>query len=240
LVKEMENADLVLVLGTTLAGMSADLLAHKANKSPTKLGSVMINLQQTQYDGEMTLKIQESMDIVLVRLLDHLGLGKCVAAGGECWEREENGYMYDDSSLKWRLLVAPLSPSPTQSPTQFIKPPTASCSVPTTLSTHVPYDADGNPSKRGTLWDLSEGKMMRLHKSHNWVGADSTRGISARDVLYMRIGAPNPKTCGFNVEVGLFDGGEFEVISKRSLGFWYLHEAKAGTLAHLPAMNSLQ
>ena len=61
MVKEAKNADLVLVLGTSLGGLNADQVAIRtAERSRNDqnyhgggaLGTVMINLQQTQHDGK--------------------------------------------------------------------------------------------------------------------------------------------------------------------------------------------
>jgi len=128
-----KDADLVLVLGTSLNGLNADGIAHEANEravnsatatkrnhkthciAATSLGSVFINLQQTEYDGQMTLKVNETIDIVLARVVEKLGLGtasmceKC----GERFCRERNGYMYsrknNNGDHRWDLLLKDLT-----------------------------------------------------------------------------------------------------------------------------------
>jgi NAD-dependent SIR2 family protein deacetylase len=75
--REAEEADLVLVLGTSLGGLNADQVATKTagrSRGGRALGAVMINLQQTEQDGKMSLRIFESTDLVLRLLLPHLGL----------------------------------------------------------------------------------------------------------------------------------------------------------------------
>merc|ERR1719207_196451 len=59
---DAETADLVLVLGTSLGGLNADQVATKAAERSIvsrsgALGTVCINLQQTEQDGIMTLRL---------------------------------------------------------------------------------------------------------------------------------------------------------------------------------------
>lgn len=72
-----DKADLVLVLGTSLAGMNADRMATSvaARQAQGKaLGSVIVSLQQTQLDASCTLRIFGSLDHVLSLLAAELGL----------------------------------------------------------------------------------------------------------------------------------------------------------------------
>jgi len=71
------TADLVLVLGTSLGGLTADQVATNAaerSRSGTSLGACMINLQQTVQDGKMTLRVFGKSDDVLRVLLNELDL----------------------------------------------------------------------------------------------------------------------------------------------------------------------
>lgn len=79
--RETEAADLVLVLGTSLGGLYADQVATRcaeralgATSGGPRLGSALINLQQTEQDGKMSLKVSGRSDDVLVRVLAELGL----------------------------------------------------------------------------------------------------------------------------------------------------------------------
>merc|ERR1712093_644243 len=77
MVNDAETADLVLVLGTSLGGLNADQVAIKPAKRSLKkgaLGTVMINLQQTEQDGKASLRIFGQSDEVLKRLLTELGI----------------------------------------------------------------------------------------------------------------------------------------------------------------------
>lgn len=63
-----DTADLVIVLGTSLGGLYADQVATTAAARSLKgqsLGTVCINLQQTQQDGKMSLRIFGKSDAVL-------------------------------------------------------------------------------------------------------------------------------------------------------------------------------
>jgi len=75
--EEAGTADLVIVLGTSLGGLNADQVAitpAKRSKKGHALGSIMINLQQTEQDGKMSLRIFEKSDKVLKMLLQALGI----------------------------------------------------------------------------------------------------------------------------------------------------------------------
>lgn len=77
MVNEAETADLVLVLGTSLGGLNADQVATKPAKRSLKrgaLGTVMINLQQTEQDGKASLRLFGQSDEILKRLLIELGI----------------------------------------------------------------------------------------------------------------------------------------------------------------------
>ena len=79
MIKESETADLVIVLGTSLGGLYADQVAtDTAERSrwdgdAAALGSVMINLQQTDQDGKMSLRLFGTSDDMLKLLLVELG-----------------------------------------------------------------------------------------------------------------------------------------------------------------------
>jgi len=81
MVKEANTADLVIVLGTSLGGLNADQVAIKTATRSRKdadyqgggaLGTVMINLQQTQQDGKSSIRIFGQSDDVMAKLLQKL------------------------------------------------------------------------------------------------------------------------------------------------------------------------
>merc|ERR1712198_260816 len=72
-----DEADLVLVLGTSLSGLNSDRVAKDpAQRSLTgkSLGTVIVNLQQTKQDGISSLRIFSQTDAVFSSLLDKLSL----------------------------------------------------------------------------------------------------------------------------------------------------------------------
>lgn len=77
--RDAADADLVLVLGTSLGGLNADQVATRAAERSLQgcaLGTVCINLQQTDQDGKMTLRLFGRSDDVLAELLLELGFGR--------------------------------------------------------------------------------------------------------------------------------------------------------------------
>ena len=82
--EDSETADLVLVLGTSLGGLYADEVAtHTAARTcdagggdDGPLGAVCVNLQQTEQDGKMSLRLFATTDETLAMLLAELGYGR--------------------------------------------------------------------------------------------------------------------------------------------------------------------
>jgi len=75
--RETQQADVVLVMGTSLGGLFADQVATECAMralSGASLGACIINLQQTSEDDKMTLRFSGKSDDVLVRLLAELAL----------------------------------------------------------------------------------------------------------------------------------------------------------------------
>ena len=72
-----QTADLVIVVGTSLSGLNADKIVTSLAKRSCQgksLGSVIINLQQTQCDGGSTLRIFSECDKLFDKLLSHLNI----------------------------------------------------------------------------------------------------------------------------------------------------------------------
>eukprot|EP00656_Telonema_subtile_P040196 TRINITY_DN4525_c0_g1_i3.p1 TRINITY_DN4525_c0_g1~~TRINITY_DN4525_c0_g1_i3.p1 ORF type:complete len:372 (-),score=75.45 TRINITY_DN4525_c0_g1_i3:93-1208(-) len=79
MIEDMKTADLVIVIGTSLGGLTADSIAVEAanrSRSGDSLGTVCINLQQTPLDDLMTLRMFDKSDNVLKQLVAQIGLGK--------------------------------------------------------------------------------------------------------------------------------------------------------------------
>jgi hypothetical protein len=73
--EDAEQADLVLVLGTSLSGLYADRVAKDTARRAARgaaLGTVIINLQQTPQDGSASLRLFGRSDDILARLAELL------------------------------------------------------------------------------------------------------------------------------------------------------------------------
>ena len=71
------EADLVLVIGTSLSGLNCDSVATQAadrSLDGDSLGTVIINLQQTEKDGIASLRLFAETDLVFKLVLETLGL----------------------------------------------------------------------------------------------------------------------------------------------------------------------
>ena len=78
-----QRADLVLAVGTSLAGMNADRLVHSCAARGSQRreqvgGTVIVGLQRTMYDGEATLRIFGTCDEVFLLLADALQIRELV------------------------------------------------------------------------------------------------------------------------------------------------------------------
>lgn len=91
-----QDADLILVLGSSLAGMNTDRIVRScatralhATTSDPCLGSVIVSLQRTPHDSESSLRIFSTIDSCLQMLAIELGLHlpdtcKPVSFGSSC------------------------------------------------------------------------------------------------------------------------------------------------------------
>jgi NAD-dependent SIR2 family protein deacetylase len=100
--EDAETADLVLVLGTSLGGLNADQVATKAAERSIvsrggALGTVCINLQQTEQDGIMTLRLFGKSDDLTRLLLRELGFPVArVRPGLPMWPKDSRALVpYD-------------------------------------------------------------------------------------------------------------------------------------------------
>merc|ERR1712093_790390 len=74
-----DQVDLCLALGTSMVGMNADRMAvapaERARRGKAgALGTVIVSLQQTQYDSISSLRIFAKIDQVMEMLAKELGL----------------------------------------------------------------------------------------------------------------------------------------------------------------------
>jgi NAD-dependent SIR2 family protein deacetylase len=98
--EDAETADLVIVLGTSLGGLNADQVATNAAERSVvsragALGTVCINLQQTEQDGIMTLRLFGKSDHLTGLLLRELGFSSA-RQRPQVWTRENRALVpYD-------------------------------------------------------------------------------------------------------------------------------------------------
>jgi NAD-dependent SIR2 family protein deacetylase len=74
---DSKTADLVIVIGSSLGGLTADQVATNCSERSTKgksIGTVCINLQQTVPDSGMSLRIFGKSDNILQRVVSELGM----------------------------------------------------------------------------------------------------------------------------------------------------------------------
>jgi len=217
MVWQAQNADLVVVLGTSLTGLNADqCVTHTARRSirPPQgvkrnqclrrnhkrgadrsatvraLGSVIISPQRTPQDGTATLRIFAKADDVMEALAQEFD-----------FEPRAMGHGVSRSADLF----------PMQS--QII----------------VPYDRNGVLSTEvKTCWDLSVGEKVRISAHNNIEGAMQP---ADKDLTCDTVGTicrRREETCSILID---FNG------TKKQLGLWWLETAQRGGMQHLPVVN---
>merc|ERR1712179_879594 len=101
-----KTADLVIALGTSMGGLNADQMVSKCAQRQGSLGSVMINLQQTQLDGMMSVKIFGKTDDVLGMLMNKCKFTVPFDKKGDRLVKRvsnSNRTVLDDDKSKWTV-----------------------------------------------------------------------------------------------------------------------------------------
>ena len=98
---EWEHAnDLCIAMGTSLSGFNADRVpatAAQCYDAGSSLGLVIINLQQTPYDGQSSLRIFGRVDDVMLLLSSELGIASTVRPAGHVYQPDvAAGSMIDE------------------------------------------------------------------------------------------------------------------------------------------------
>ena len=98
--RDATDADLVIVIGTSLGGLNADQVATNCAQRSlqgTSLGAVCINLQQTPEDASMSLRLFGKSDAILAKVLARLAfLGEELPALKRLkWKRRRALVPYD-------------------------------------------------------------------------------------------------------------------------------------------------
>jgi len=231
--REAAEADLVLVMGTSLGGLNADQVATECASraaSGASLGSVIINLQQTEQDGKMSIKVSARTDDFLALLLRELGLE-----------------LPDASQLPMMQRTAAGKSSGGGGGRRADAFPSTWSNVP--LAALVPYDAKGARLPEGStmprMWlDLRPGAKVALSKYHNHQGAKQPNTIhigarkgqkfNGKELLNIGrgIGAVvgrDDASCAFKLNI------ESAPIK---LGLWWMEAAVRGGPELLPVVNS--
>jgi hypothetical protein len=218
---EAAAADLVLVLGTSLGGLNADQVATECAERASRgesLGSCIINLQQTEQDGLMTLNFKGKSDDVFGLLLAELGV-----------------------SLADALPRSQAAAKPTAALPTLASWPDVTCAL-------VPYDAQGRrlppDSQAPRMWlDLRPGAKIKLSAEHNHQGARQPNSIHIGAKKGQKFqGKPienagpghgavvkrDEASCSFKLNV---EG------TPMRLGLWWLEAASRGGPAMLPVVN---
>ena len=156
MVSEAEQADLVLVVCSSLQGHTTDFLAHKPaarSLGGAALGTVILGPHQTALDGAATLRLFAEPETALGLLLATLRV---------CPARPQPDPLLHAARVSSEY-------SSTENYHKLISPNPILC---TDHSVEVPYDRCGfRSASRTILLDLSAGQRVRLHPQHNCPGS---------------------------------------------------------------------
>lgn len=215
MVSDALEADLVVVMGTSLSGLNADRMASTpAARSANGgcLGFVIINLQQTPLDGTATLRLNARADDVMKMLL-----GCCQ--------------------------LPPLPPPPPPLAADTFAHVPLRLAVPYDARGVRLSDVEKADESRWTWLDCRDGARVKLTEGHNIQGAQQPgmMHIGASEPVRRRDGstiAPaegyghvvrrDPPSCSFVLSI--------EGVQMR-LGVWWLEAAARGGPAKLPIVN---
>jgi NAD-dependent SIR2 family protein deacetylase len=209
------SADLVVAVGTSLAGMSADAVVHAAAAraaARAALGAVVVGLQRTSADGDATLRIFGECDAVFGALAAELGLGDAVPPA------RPTGTFFRPPVLAPPAGAAPDDDDDGAVDARY-------------RLRGVRFDAMGRalgaaaPAGCATDLDLRDGARLVV-PSGPYAGAQGE--VDGRD----REGHPR---CRFMVR--LKQGSSFKVPSMMALGTWWLQAAADASVHQLPVVN---
>lgn len=205
-----KTADLVIALGTSLSGLNADRMVVDCAEREGSLGSVMINLQQTQLDGMMSLKIYGKTDDVLSSLVERLH------EKGKLKQTSQDFLKSCEKLQNWSELLK-------MNRYKF----------------KIPYDKNGNKllkkdgempgdKSRWTTWDLSENARVKLHRKNNCKGSEQPSYVKLPGVIGAVVGFDDQAksvVVGFGRSKSVYVGG------------WWIEAAMNGTVDTLPIVN---
>lgn len=262
--RETREADLVLVMGTSLGGLFADQVATECAgralgiHGPPCLGSVIINLQQVDTTRGTNAARTSTISYVALFMFfmrsPHAQLRFCVPLRGTVAQTTEDNKMTlkfsgkSDDILVKLLAALGLADSLPADPKQNAKFAATQCAL-------VPYDAStGMRLPEGTskprMWlDLRPGAKIKLiadgPAAHNCQGAKQPNTIHIGSSKGQKFGGkpiPNAGNTPGNGVVGRRDVETCSLLVKIEetvcrLGLWWLDEAASGGPAMLPLVN---
>ena len=212
--RETVEADLVLVLGTSLGGLYADQVATECAERAANgrsLGAVIINLQQTEQDGKMSVNSFGRSDDVLRLLLPELGI--------------------EAPPTSARALHAAL---PQWSPIECALVPYNASGA------RLPPDT---PQEKWMWLDLRPGARIKLNRNHNHQGARQPNTIHIGAKEGKKFQGKELKNCGPGNGVVVRRDEETASIkiqiesTPMRIGIWWLMAAVRGGPASLPIVN---
>jgi len=254
---EGRNADLVIVIGTSLGGLYADevaeLTASRARQGRS-LGTVCINLQQTPMDGKMAIRMFGKSDDVLSNLLKELGDATPLPTAAATWLHvpdcvlvpyDANGNLL--SSMRPPEVAGGGSDSDEDDSDDDSDDDDSDDDDSDDDSEDEEAAEEAAPTSQPQQWmwlDLRKGAAVKLHTNHNCQGADqpNTIHIGAKPGQKYRgkklLRAPAAGT-GAIVERSERTGQIKMRVSgaNLNLGIWWLDAARRGALPTLPIIN---
>ena len=219
------RADLVLAVGTSLAGMNADRIVHSCAERAAgggKLGVVIVGLQRTTFDPQCTLRIFAPCDTCFAELASHLELGALVPP-----ERPKGVFFRPAILCHNRKSGAGGGGEDAAAADESERGesgPLNDCY----LLEHLPYNAMGRKAE-GTApttdLDLRDGAQVVI-PSGPYAGAAGEVDGADRE--------GNPR-CRFHLL--LKPGGTFKAPMTLVVGSWWLQAAADGAVGQLPVVN---
>ena len=256
---ESRNADLVIVIGTSLGGLYADevaeLTASRARQGRS-LGTVCINLQQTPMDGKMAIRMFGKSDDVLSNLLKKLGDATPLPTAPVTWLHVPDCVLvpYDANGNLLSSMRPPEEAGDSDSDEDGCDGDSdddsgddggaGSAADDDYDDEAIPTAAPASQPQQWMWLDLRKGAAVKLHANHNCQGAEQPNTI--------HIGAkPGQKYRGKKMLRAPAAGtGVVEERSERTgqikmrvsganlnLGIWWLDAARRGALPTLPIIN---
>jgi len=235
-----DDADVVIAVGTTLAGMNADRVVHSAARRAglgRSQGAIIIGLQRTQHDQDATLRIFGRTDRVFRLLAQELGISASVTA-----RRKHGGFFLAPVLAEARRALQqqrdakrdPLPQRPVAELQVLYDEPDSHAGGPIDADEHaeyvvtnVPYDSIGqrSHSEAGAL-DLRKGSKLLIPSGPR-------AGAVGKVTGYDREGNPR---CQFHLRLKP-QPGSFKAPMESVLGTWWIQAASDGAVQQLPVVN---